>query len=97
MQDRLLPATRATQSGLAAATLPVAVGVMPQELHRAPQGRARGAWRKLLHPDQVERGGHVAARAEPASFSAGLGTAVRPLRRARTVKPGSHDLQGDMA
>ena len=64
------------------ASIPVAVSVFPGELYQAPRSWAERAYPKLIHYNQLDKGGHFAAWEEPELFSAELRTAFRPLRKA---------------
>jgi pimeloyl-ACP methyl ester carboxylesterase len=61
-------------------SLPVAISVFPEEVYRAPESWARGAYRNLIYFNEVDRGGHFAAWEEPELFVAELRSAFRSLR-----------------
>jgi pimeloyl-ACP methyl ester carboxylesterase len=63
--------------------LPVAITVFPEDVYRAPETWARGAYRNLIYFNEVDKGGHFAAWEQPELFSAELRSAFRPLRGAR--------------
>ena len=61
--------------------IPVAVSVFPDEIYAAPRSWAEKAYPKLIHYNRLDKGGHFAAWEQPASFSAEMRTAFRPLRQ----------------
>lgn len=60
--------------------IPVAVSVFPDEIYTVSKRWAEKAYPKLIHFNQVEKGGHFAAWEQPAIFTAELRTAFRSLR-----------------
>ena len=60
--------------------LPVAVTVFPGEIYRAPQSWTQRAYRTLIYFNEVDKGGHFAAWAEPHLFAEELRAAFRLLR-----------------
>ena len=60
--------------------IPVAVSVFPGEQYHAPRSWTERAYPKLIHYNQLDRGGHFAAWEEPQLFSAELRAAFRSLR-----------------
>src|SRR4029079_18875812 len=50
-------------------SIPVAVSVFPDELYPAPRSWAEKAYPKLIHYNQLPKGGHFAAWEQPKSFS----------------------------
>jgi pimeloyl-ACP methyl ester carboxylesterase len=50
-------------------SIPVAVSVFPGEAYQAPRSWVESAYPKLIHYDQVEKGGHFAAWEQPQLFS----------------------------
>jgi pimeloyl-ACP methyl ester carboxylesterase len=62
-------------------SLPVAITVFPEEIYRAPETWARGAYRNLIYFHEVDKGGHFAAWEQPELFSAELRAAFRSLRQ----------------
>ncbi|MDN3272680.1 epoxide hydrolase [Frankia sp. RB7] len=61
--------------------IPVAVSVFPDEIYAAPRSWAEKAYPKLIHYNRLDKGGHFAAWEQPASFSAEMRAAFRPLRQ----------------
>jgi pimeloyl-ACP methyl ester carboxylesterase len=60
--------------------IPVAVSVFPDELYQAPRSWAERAYPKLIHYNQLDKGGHFAAWEQPEFFIAEMRAAFRPLR-----------------
>jgi len=60
--------------------IPVAVSVFPDELYPAPRSWAEKAFPKLIHFNQVEKGGHFAAWEQPKLFSEEVRAGFRSLR-----------------
>lgn len=63
-------------------SIPVAVSVFPDELYPAPRSWAEKAFRKLIHFNKVEKGGHFAAWEQPQIFCDEVRTGFRSLRSA---------------
>jgi pimeloyl-ACP methyl ester carboxylesterase len=61
-------------------SIPVAVTVFPGEQYQAPRSWTERAYPRLIHYNEVARGGHFAAWEEPRLFSDELRTAFRSLR-----------------
>jgi pimeloyl-ACP methyl ester carboxylesterase len=61
-------------------SIPVAVTVFPSEQYEAPRSWAEKAYPKLIHYNQVEKGGHFAAWEQPQIFSEELRDSFRALR-----------------
>jgi pimeloyl-ACP methyl ester carboxylesterase len=61
-------------------TIPVAVSVFPDELYPAPRSWAERAFPKLIHFNQVAKGGHFAAWEQPRILSEELRAGFRSLR-----------------
>ena len=61
-------------------SIPVAVSVFPDELYPAPRRWAQRAYPKLIHYNNVEKGGHFAAWEQPQIFSEEL-LACTPISR----------------
>ena len=61
-------------------TVPVAVSVFPDEIFQAPRSWAEQAYPKLIHYNQVEKGGHFAAWEQPALFCDEVRAGFRSLR-----------------
>src|ERR671910_422506 len=61
-------------------SIPVAVSVFPGEQYEAPRSWTEQAYPKLLHYNEVEKGGHFAAWEQPELFSEEVRAAFRSLR-----------------
>jgi len=61
-------------------SIPVAVSVFPGEQYEAPRSWAESAYPKLIHYNQVEKGGHFAAWEQPQLFSEEVRAGFRSLR-----------------
>jgi pimeloyl-ACP methyl ester carboxylesterase len=61
-------------------SIPVAVTVFPSEQYEAPRSWAEKAYPKLIHYNEVEKGGHFAAWEQPQIFSEELRASFRSLR-----------------
>ena len=61
-------------------SIPVAVSVFPDELYATPRSWAERAFPKLIHYNNLDRGGHFAAWEQPKLFSEELRAAFRSLR-----------------
>jgi pimeloyl-ACP methyl ester carboxylesterase len=61
-------------------TIPVAVSVFPDELYPAPRSWTEQAYPKLIHYNQLDRGGHFAAWEQPQLFCEEVRTGLRSLR-----------------
>jgi pimeloyl-ACP methyl ester carboxylesterase len=60
--------------------VPTAVSVFPDELYPAPRSWAERAYPKLIHYNQLPKGGHFAAWEQPEFMVAELRTAFKSLR-----------------
>jgi pimeloyl-ACP methyl ester carboxylesterase len=60
--------------------IPVAVSVFPAEIYRAPRTWVERAYPKLIHYNQVDKGGHFAAWEQPQLLTIELRTGFRSLR-----------------
>ena len=60
--------------------IPVAVSVFPDEIYLPPRSWAEKAYPKLIHYNQVARGGHFAAWEQPTIFTDELRAGFRSLR-----------------
>jgi pimeloyl-ACP methyl ester carboxylesterase len=60
--------------------LPVAFTVFPGELFQAPRSWVQKVYPKLIHFNQVDKGGHFAAWEEPQLFAAEIRAAFNSLR-----------------
>jgi pimeloyl-ACP methyl ester carboxylesterase len=61
-------------------SIPVAVSVFPNEAYQAPRSWVEQAYPKLIHYNQVEKGGHFAAWEQPQLFSEEVRASFRSLR-----------------
>jgi len=60
-------------------TVPIAVSQFPDELYPVPRSWAERAYPKLIHYNQLPKGGHFAAFEQPEFLVEELRTAFRPL------------------
>jgi pimeloyl-ACP methyl ester carboxylesterase len=60
--------------------IPVGVTVFPDELYPAPRSWAERAYPRLIHFNEVDRGGHFAAWEQPEIFSEEMRATFRSLR-----------------
>ena len=60
--------------------IPVAVSVFPGELYQAPRSWAERAYPKLIHYNQLDKGGHFAAWEQPELLVGELRAAFKTLR-----------------
>ena len=60
--------------------IPVAVSVFPDEPYQAPRDWAEEAYPKLIHYNQLDKGGHFAAWEQPELFSEEVRTGLWTLR-----------------
>jgi pimeloyl-ACP methyl ester carboxylesterase len=61
-------------------TVPTAVSVFPDELYQAPRSWTEQAYPKLIHYNQLPKGGHFAAWEQPEMFVDEVRTGFRSLR-----------------
>jgi pimeloyl-ACP methyl ester carboxylesterase len=61
-------------------SVPTAVSVFPDELYQAPRSWAEQAYPKLMHFNELDRGGHFAAWEQPELFASEVRAGFRPLR-----------------
>jgi pimeloyl-ACP methyl ester carboxylesterase len=61
-------------------SIPVAVSVFPDELYPAPRSWTERAYPKLIHYNQLDKGGHFAAWEQPQAFVQEVRTGFRSLR-----------------
>jgi pimeloyl-ACP methyl ester carboxylesterase len=61
-------------------TVPTAVSVFPDELYPAPRSWAERAYPKLIHFNEVDKGGHFAAWEQPKLLSEEIRAGFRSLR-----------------
>jgi pimeloyl-ACP methyl ester carboxylesterase len=61
-------------------SIPVAVSVFPDELYPAPRSWAERAYPKLIHYNQLDKGGHFAAWEQPKLLSEEIRVGFRSLR-----------------
>jgi pimeloyl-ACP methyl ester carboxylesterase len=62
-------------------SIPVAVSVFPDELYPAPRSWAEKAYPKLIHYNELDKGGHFAAWEQPKLFSEEVRAGLGPLRK----------------
>jgi pimeloyl-ACP methyl ester carboxylesterase len=62
-------------------SIPVAVSVFPDELYPAPRSWAERAYPKLIHYNQLPKGGHFAAWEQPKLLSEEVRAGFRSLRK----------------
>ena len=62
-------------------SIPVAVSAFPDELYQAPRSWAERAYPKLIHYNQLDKGGHFAAWEQPKLFTEELRAGFRSLRK----------------
>jgi pimeloyl-ACP methyl ester carboxylesterase len=62
-------------------SIPVAVSVFPDELYPAPRSWAEKAYPKLIHYNQLDKGGHFAAWEQPQLLSQEIRAGFRSLRK----------------
>jgi hypothetical protein len=60
-------------------SIPAAVSVFPDELYQAPRSWTERAYPKLIHFNELDRGGHFAAWEQPQLFCEELRAAFRSL------------------
>ena len=60
--------------------IPVGCSIFPREIFPAPRSWAERLYPKLIHWNELERGGHFAAFEQPALFTQELRACFRPLR-----------------
>jgi pimeloyl-ACP methyl ester carboxylesterase len=63
-------------------SIPVAVGVFPDELYPTPRSWAERAYPKLIHYNKLDKGGHFAAWEQPKLFVDEVRAGFRSLRNA---------------
>jgi pimeloyl-ACP methyl ester carboxylesterase len=63
--------------------IPVAVSVFPGEQYQAPRSWTERAYPKLIHYNQLDRGGHFAAWEQPQLFADEVRAGFRSLRGPR--------------
>jgi pimeloyl-ACP methyl ester carboxylesterase len=68
-------------------SIPVAVSVFPGEQYQAPRSWTERAYPKLIHYNQLDRGGHFAAWEQPQLFSEEVRAGFRSLRRPVVPEP----------
>jgi pimeloyl-ACP methyl ester carboxylesterase len=66
--------------GVKGVSVPAAVSVFPDELYPAPRSWSERAYPKLIHYNQLEKGGHFAAWEQPKLFSEEVRAGFRSLR-----------------
>jgi pimeloyl-ACP methyl ester carboxylesterase len=68
-------------------SIPVAVSVFPGEQYEAPRSWTERAYPRLIHYNQLDRGGHFAAWEQPQLFSEEVRAGFRPLRTPKVPEP----------
>jgi pimeloyl-ACP methyl ester carboxylesterase len=66
--------------GVKGVSVPVAVSVFPDEIYGAPRGWVEQAYPKLIHYNQLDKGGHFAAWDQPELFVSEVRTGLQALR-----------------
>jgi pimeloyl-ACP methyl ester carboxylesterase len=62
-------------------SIPVAVSVFPDEIYAAPRSWTERAYPKLIHYNQLDKGGHFAAWEQPELFCAEMRASFKSLRQ----------------
>ena len=62
-------------------SVPAAVSVFPEEVYQAPRSWTELSYKKLLHFNNVAKGGHFAAWEQPQLFSEEVRAGLRSLRK----------------
>lgn len=65
--------------------IPVAVSAFPDELYQCPKSWAERAYRRLVHYNKLDRGGHFAAWEQPTLLVQEMRAGFRPMRRSHGV------------
>jgi pimeloyl-ACP methyl ester carboxylesterase len=65
---------------------PAAVSVFPEEVYQAPRSWTERSYHKLIHFNEVPKGGHFAAWEQPKIFSEELRAGFRSLRTQQADK-----------
>ncbi len=68
-------------------SIPTAVSVFPDELYRAPRSWTERAYPKLIHFNELDKGGHFAAWEQPQLFCEELREGFRSLRLGAGARP----------
>lgn len=61
-------------------SVPIAVSVFPGEFYQAPRSWAERAYPRLVHYNEVAKGGHFAAWEQPMLLAEEVRAGFRPLR-----------------
>jgi pimeloyl-ACP methyl ester carboxylesterase len=61
-------------------SLPVGISIFPKEIFRCSRRWAEQRYRKLVHFNELDKGGHFAALERPAVLVDEIRTCFRPLR-----------------
>ena len=77
---RLYRENKLAYFGAKGVSVPTAISVFPNEVYQAPRSWAEQAYPKLIHYNQVEKGGHFAAWEQPALFCDEVRAGFRSLR-----------------
>ena len=67
--------------GVKGISIPVAVGIFPDELYPAPQSWCEPAYPKLIYYNKHDKGGHFAAWEQPELLSEDVRAGFRSLRK----------------
>jgi pimeloyl-ACP methyl ester carboxylesterase len=70
----------APTSDEAVVNIPAAVSVFPDEIYTPPRSWAEAAYPKLIHYNELDKGGHFAAWEQPELFVNEVRTGLRKLR-----------------
>ncbi|MNH38397.1 hypothetical protein D3C79_994190 [compost metagenome] len=71
---------RSTFFAVKGVKIPVAVSVFPDELYAAPKSWSQQAYPKLVHYNEVPKGGHFAAWEQPEVFSGEVRAGFKSMR-----------------
>jgi pimeloyl-ACP methyl ester carboxylesterase len=71
-------------------SIPAAVSVFPDELYEAPRSWTERAYRKLIHYNRLDTGGHFAAWEQPRLLSQEVRAGLRPLRQTAAIEHEHH-------
>jgi pimeloyl-ACP methyl ester carboxylesterase len=77
---RLYWENKSTFFAVKGVNIPVAVSVFPDELYAAPKSWSQQAYPKLVHYNELPRGGHFAAWEQPALFAQEVRAGFKSLR-----------------
>jgi pimeloyl-ACP methyl ester carboxylesterase len=77
---RLYWENKSTFFAVKGVNIPVAVSVFPDELYAAPKSWSEQAYPKLVHYNELAKGGHFAAWEQPELFSQEVRAGFKPMR-----------------